>query len=111
MKYKNYLMTINRNGRKEFILARGHALEDDPTLAVVKPWSEEWNKKFSIIDIASGLGVISSSSKKELLKRYEERKEEFAKRIPSARLTSTYKTHCFELETEMNVWRISGYEF
>ena len=74
MKYNNYLCRDINGG---FFLSRGTLLPDDNSLAIVKSWSEPVVKpRYSIIDIATGLFVLRGASKKKLLEKWEQLKEE-----------------------------------
>lgn len=107
MKYKNYLVRINK---EKFILARGTTLSDDSTLALVQGWSEPLpDFKFWIIDIATGLFVVRGKTKPKTLAKFEEYKPEFYSKIKGARTSVTYKDRCQALEEEVGVWKESGY--
>ena len=114
MKKKYYLVALRDN----YYYARGEDFDTDyiEGLALVRV-DEEKNLDFKgrwlIIDIASGLSVSASTSKKKVLKSYEELKEmrDLKEAIINARNGKTYKTKRIpEMEIEKKNWRASGYE-
>ena len=107
MKYKNYLA---RTSTGEFILARGHQLEADSTLAIVQGWSHPLSNRFSIIDIASGLKVTGASQKSKCMENYRDLLDRDSECIARARNTDKYKERVLELNREKPIWRESGYE-
>lgn len=107
MKYKNYLVRINKD---QFILCKGTRLEDDSSLAIVTGWSEPLpDFKFAIIDIDSGLFVLRAHRRSSLLNRWKALKDDYHPRIEKARGTTIYHGRCMELEKEIEVWKESGY--
>ena len=107
MKIKNFLCRTIDGG---FFLARGSLLIDDDSLAIVKSWSEPVvTPRYSIIDVASGLFVSRGSSKKKLLEKWEQEKEERYPKIKHAREEDFYIQRVLELNEEKKVWRNSGY--
>ena len=112
MKKKNYLIA-NINGG--YNLAKGESFQCElEGLALVRFSIPNDNNvfkgDFAIIDIASGMFVTRSKSKKKLLERWEAQKEFLLPRIVSARSLEKYKDRVEDLENEARIWRISGYE-
>ena len=106
MKIINYLCRTHEG----FFLARGSLLPDDNTLAIVKSWSEPIiTPRYSIIDVASGLFILRDTSKKKLLEKWEQKKEEIYPKLKPAREKDIYIQRVLELNEEKKVWRNSGY--
>ena len=112
MKYKNFLI---RN-TKGFLLARGTEVEGYSDLAIVRLSSEKdalvFDGVYVIVDIDSGLSVISAGTKKECLNKFNYRliHNELENAIKNARHTLKYPVRVKELKREKEIWRESGYE-
>ena len=117
-KYKYYLVALHKWSGENYFYSRGEAFDSDyiEGLALVKI-DEEKNLDFkgnwAIIDVASGLFVVSSKSKKKTLERYEELKKirELKEAITNSRNDDTYKRKRIpDMEIKKQNWRASGYE-
>ena len=114
MKNKNYLIRRNDNTRILYGLARGHALEEDETLALVRVFVDTEDKPkgiWAIIDIASGLHVLTHrTSRKALMERWNQVAPEWTLRIEASRTTQRYAERLKECQAEYETWRQSGYQ-
>ena len=112
MKYENYLVLIrDTNGKITYKLARGYRLAEDENLAYCKLVEPVFRKNYMIIDRASGLFVITGTSKAKVLESWKEKSlsPEFINRIIDARMTRTYHERISEATKEKKIWRESGY--
>lgn len=116
MKYNNYLVRTRKDG---FTLSRGHVFDYEGRtidgLAIVRLATAplEFKGPYCIVDIASGLFVITgTTSKKKLLKIYEmkHRQGDIENAILLARESKVYLERVLELNEEKKNWRNSGYE-
>lgn len=118
MKKKYYLVAHYKGNGINYYYARGEAFDTEYVegLAIVKIDEEnnlDFKGNWSIIDVASGLFVVSYKSKKKVLERYDELKNSrnIKEAITNARNGKTYKTKRVpEMEIEKANWRASGYE-
>lgn len=118
MAKKYYLVSLIRDSEVIYYYARGEAFDSDyiEGLALVKIDIEknlDFKGNYAIIDVASGLFLYSSRSKKKVLKFYEERKKAFnlKESIINARNGDTYRRKRIpEMEVEKQNWRASGYD-
>ena len=86
MKYEKF---IARDSIKDFHVCKGYRLEEDNSLACVKI-DFDWRPRYTILDIASGLAVVSGWTKKSCLDKWEERKEDLKPEIIQARKRDFY---------------------
>lgn len=115
MKYNNYLVRTRQDG---FTLSRGHVFDYEGRtiegLAIVRLAIAplEFKGSYCIIDIASGLFVMTGSNKKKLLKVYEMKLKNgnIENAILKARDSKLYIERVLELNEEKKNWRNSGYE-
>ena len=115
MKYNNYLVRTRKDG---FTLSRGHVFDYEGRtidgLAIVRLATAplEFKGIYSIIDIASGLFIITGTNKKKLLKLYEMKLKNanIENTILKARDSKLYIDRVLELNEEKKNWRKSGYE-
>ena len=111
MKYYNFLIKL----RDTYILGRGHYLEDDSSLAIVRSAPDkplEFTGEWSIIDVATGYFLFKDKSKKKLLEKWSEKKDnqDFIQALAKARRTDSYIKVLAECSGEKASWRDSGYE-
>lgn len=117
-KYKYYLVALHKWSGENYFYSRGEAFDSEyiEGLALVKIDEEknlDFKGNYAIIDVASGLFVVSSKSKKKAIERYEELKKikDLKEAITNARNGDTYKRKRIpEMEIEKQNWRASGYE-
>ena len=113
MKYNNYLVRTSKEG---FTLARGHEFLDTQVggLAIVRLSTAplEFTGCYSIIDVASGLYVITATSKKKLIQKWKDKIEYYnvEDSIKRSRETDKYLDRVLELNAEKKNWRNSGYD-
>lgn len=116
MTYKNYLVRIkNDSFPNDFALGRGYKLEEEiDGLALVRIQDLQYSffEKYLIIDIASGLFVCKAKSKKKLLERWNQYKEDrdIMNLIIKAREKEIYLARIAEASLEKDLWRESGYK-
>ena len=116
MKYKNYLVRMAKAGESLFLLGRGNEVEGYSDLAIVRIASERnplvFDGGYAIIDIASGLFVVSANKKSNCLDKFNYRliNNDLERRIIEARKGEKYLHRVFEANEERKVWRKSGYE-
>ena len=99
MKYEKFIV---RDINKDFHICKGYRLEEDNSLACVR-YDFDGRPRYIILDIASGLSVVSGWTKKSCFEKWEERKEEFKPRIIQARKRDFYLTN---VEYAENVRRL-----
>lgn len=85
----------NQDGKSIFVEKNGFTLLDDKSLCVVH--NTDW-KCWDIIDIDSGLKVISAKTRKLLLQNWTAKKCELQEAIDEARKADYYKKAVKELE-------------
>lgn len=117
MAKKFYLVAMVRGSGNNYYYSRGDNFDSEyiEGLALVKIDVEnnlDFKGNWAIIDIASGLFLTSSKSKKKTIERYEELKltKDLKEAIKHAREGETYrKKRLPEMEIEKKNWRESGY--
>lgn len=117
MTYKNYLIRMTPSSPNEFILGRGYNLDEEiDGLALVRAQdlrdSCSFTGGYAIIDIPTGLFVCKAKSKKKLLERWNQFKEDrdIMNLIIKAREKEIYLTRVAEASLEKDLWRKSGYK-
>ena len=106
MKYKNYLIRLI-DRQCGFDVVRGHELDNDPKLAIIK---RDFDGKYVIIDVPTGLSIMGGKVKKDLLERWESSKVDMMKRINQARATEKYPRKVIECNNARETKRREGYE-
>lgn len=95
MKQNKYAVCVASGAERIVILAVGNALEEDNSLALVKVLDKKLIlNHYSIIDIASGLNIMSNKRKNKLLENWENTKHLLYPRINLERLKPHYKKAC-----------------
>lgn len=103
MKQNKYAVCILSGAERIVILAVGNVLEEDNSLAIVKVLDKKLIlNHYSIIDIASGLGIIHNKRKNKLLENWQNTKHMLYPRINLARLEPYYKKACEFLKRNNN---------
>ena len=105
MKTKQFLIRTSDGG---VTIADGTLLPEHSDLAIVK--SDEMKLRFSIIDVASGLMVLSDSTKKKLLSRWETNGNTLLERIDKARILPRYEQRCNQLKAYIDRYKAKGIE-
>lgn len=90
----NFYLVYREDGIKRIKKVIGEFFQDDKRLYVVSPKQHGLSNYYLLVDITTGLWVVKSKKKKDLIELYKERDT-------CEKLNKTYPTQCYkDLVTE-----------